>query len=216
MGEQVPATRHWTVAIFLQLGIRVKYFLENGFGLKPLFAPVTAYPSKWRPKNCPKYDLVTQLGFVWIWFIAAFGREFSLIYVIMAKTGFLHLMNAVHKWLSDRLIGQFKAAGYTSANREMKIPEYDWKKGNPEEFYQTFVKRPHPVVLRGFMKDTSLLKEMSWDKVLAKYGEEDVFLTKRELDGYPGKLKEVNNPNVYLHNSELLFTKYPEIRYNFD
>lgn len=206
-------SRHWLLAIALQLGIRIRYFVENLFGLKPLFTPLTAYPSKWRPKNCPKYDLLTQLGFVWIWFLAAIGREFSVIYVIFAKTGFLHLLNYFHKWLSDRLIAQFKAAGYTSANREMAIPEYDWKNGNAEEFYRTFVQRPHPVILRGFMNDTQLLKDLNWDKVLNKYGEEDVFLTKREIDGYPGKLKEVNNPNVYLHNSEKLFAKYPEIRY---
>lgn len=204
--------RHWLTAVGLQLGIRIRYFLENWFGLKALFSPLTAYPSKWRPKSCPQYDFITQCGFIWIWFLAAFGREFSVIYVIMAKTGFLHLLNLMHKWLSDRLLAQFKAAGYTQANREMKIPEYDWKNGNPEEFYQLFVKRPHPVILRGFMKDTQLLKDLSWDSVLKNYGEEDVFLTKRELDGYPGKLKEVNNPSVYLHNSEKLFSKYPAIR----
>ena len=44
-------------------------------------------------------------------------------------------------------------------------------------------------------------------------GEEDVFLTTKEIDGYPGKLKEVNDNSVYLHNSEKLFNKYPEIRY---
>jgi hypothetical protein len=32
------------------------------------------------------------------------------------------------------------------------------------------------------------------------------------LDGFPGKLKEVQDPKTYLHNSEKLFTKYPEIR----
>ena len=43
--------------------------------------------------------------------------------------------------------------------RAIKVPEYDWKNGSPEEFYQTFVKRPHPVVLRGFMKGEALLKD---------------------------------------------------------
>jgi hypothetical protein len=47
----------------------------------------------------------------------------------------------------------------------LPIPEYDWKKGNPQEFYDTFVKRPHPVVLKGFMLDTALLKELNWDSV---------------------------------------------------
>lgn len=132
--------------------------------------------------------------------------------MIYAKTGILSLMNAIHDWLARRLISKMKANGYTSAKREIAIPEFDWKKGSPEEFYRTFVVRPHPVVLRGFMNDTKLLKELSWDKVLNKYADEDVFLTKKELDGYPGKLKEVDNPSVYLHNSEKLFTKYPAIR----
>lgn len=62
------------------------------------------------------------------------------------------------------------------------------------------------------MKKTELLKELTWKQVLKKYGDEDVFLTKKELDGFPGKLKEVDNKNIYLHNSEKLFNKYPELK----
>jgi hypothetical protein len=204
--------RLWLVAIYLQLGIRLRYLFETWFGFKALFSPTTAYPSKWRPKNCPKYDFVTQTGFIWIWLITAWSRDFGIVYAILCKIGVISLFNKIHDWLSNRLIAQMKAAGYSNADREIAIPEYDFKKGNAEEFYQTFVKRPHPVILRGFMKKTPLLKELSWDKVLSTYGEETVYLTKREIDGFPGKLKEVNNPNVYLHNSEALFNKYPHIR----
>ena len=42
--------------------------------------------------------------------------------------------------------------------------------GDPETFYKTFVKRPHPVILRGFMKDTQLLKDLGWSEVIRKYG----------------------------------------------
>jgi hypothetical protein len=202
--------RHWLHAIYLQLGIRLRFFWENGF--KALFLPTTAYPSNWRPKNCPKYDMITQIGFIWIWFITACTRDFMVFYAILCKLGFVSVLAKIHDWLANRLIAQFKTAGYSSADREIAIPEYDWKKGTPEEFYQTFVKRPHPVILRGFMKNTPLLKELSWDKVLSTYGEETVYLTKREIDGFPGKLKDVNNPNIYLHNSEALFNKYPQIR----
>jgi len=62
------------------------------------------------------------------------------------------------------------------------------------------------------MKDTQLLKDLSWDSVLTKFGDEEVFLTKKEKDGFRGKLSEVNNPKVYLHNSEKIFNKYPQIR----
>ena len=133
-------------------------------------------------------------------------------YLLLAKTGLLYLLNRFHIWLCDRLLAQMKASGYTAAQREIPIPEYDWQTGDRETFHKTFVTRPHPVVLRNFMQDSALLKELNWDSVLAKYGEEDVFLTKKELDGYPGKLKEVNNPKIYLHNSEKLFNKFPDIR----
>jgi hypothetical protein len=159
------------------------------------------------------YDWITIWGFTWIWTITGLSRDgFSILYVILCKTGIMSLMNMLHSWLSDRLVAQFEAAGFTGSEREVPIPEYDWKNGTPEEFYNLFVKKPHPVILRNFMGDTQLLKDLSWETVLKKYGEEDVFLTRRELDGYPGKLKEVENNQVYLHNSEKLFNKYPDIR----
>jgi hypothetical protein len=177
---------------------------------------LSANPSPWRPKNCPKHDMVTRFGFIFIWILTAISRELVVLYVLFAKIGILGLLNKFHDYLSNRYIEQCKAANYTPQKSEVPIPEYDWKNGTPEEFYQTFVAKPHPVILRGFMKNKKLLKELSWDKVLGKYGEEDVFLTKKELDGYPGKLKEVNNDNVYLHNSEVIFNKYPEIRSDFE
>lgn len=132
--------------------------------------------------------------------------------MISCKIGIISIINYIHELITKRLIKQMEDAGYTSHQRDVPIPEYDWKNGNPEEFYKNFVVRPHPVVLRGFMKDTTLLKDLSWDSVIGKYGEENVMLTTKEKDGVPGKLKDVNNPKVYLHNSEILFSKYPEIR----
>ena len=50
--------------------------------------------------------------------------------------------------------------------RENRIPEYDWKTGTPEEFQETFVKKPHPVVLRGFLTGTELAEEYTFDKMI--------------------------------------------------
>lgn len=93
----------------------------------------------------------------------------------------MSIVNSIHKWLSDRLEAQFKAKGYTEAQREVPIPEYDWEKGTPEEFYETFVKTPHPVILRNFMKGSKLIKTLTWKNILEKYGDEDVYLTSKEL-----------------------------------
>jgi hypothetical protein len=209
-----PKTRHWAIALFLHIGIRVRYWLTSFFGLKALLSPLTAYPSPFRPKNCPKYDLITRISFISCWFFTACTRDcYGLVYMLFLKLGIMNLVSMFHKWASDRLIAQMKANGYTSAQRKMPIPEYDWQNGDPETFFQTFATRPHPVILRGFMKNTQLLKDLNWDTVLSRFGEEEVYLTTRQMDGTPGKLKEVNNPRVYLHNSEKLFNKFPEMRY---
>ena len=208
-----PKTRHWLVALYLHIGIRLRYYLGNFLGLKALLTPLSGYPSAWRPKNCPKYDFITQSTFIFCWFFTACTRDcYGIFYMLFCKIGVIDMVSALHQWASDRLIAQMKASGYNSAQRKMPIPEYDWQNGDPETFYQTFAKRPHPVVLRGFMKNKAILKDLSWDTVLSRFGNEDVFLTTRELDGTPGKLSEVNNPKVYLHNSEKLFNKYPELR----
>mmetsp|Transcript_14105 Transcript_14105/g.24841 ORF Transcript_14105/g.24841 Transcript_14105/m.24841 type:complete len:426 (-) Transcript_14105:500-1777(-) len=205
--------RNILLATVLHIGIRVRYYLTNWLGFKGVLTPISAYPSPWRPKNCPHYDFLTQSLFFFCWFFTAWSREFAgILYFIFCHTGVMWLVGKLHDWTANRLINQMKAQGYTSAQRKMPIPEYDWRNGDPETFFKTFAVRPHPVVLRGFMKDTELLKKLSWDTVLSKYGEEEVYLTTRQIDGTPGKLKEVNNPKVYLHNSEKLFNKFPEIR----
>jgi hypothetical protein len=206
-------TRNPVLAFLLLFGIKIRYYLTNMLGLKALFSQISAYPSPWRPKNCPKYDFITRIAFIGLWFFTALSRDcYGIFYYLFCYTGVMSVVQAFHNWASDRLIAQMKAQGYTSAQRKMPIPEYDWKNGDPETFFKTFAIRPHPVVLRGFMKNTDLLKKLNWDTVLSRFGEEDVYLTTKEMDGTPGKLKEVNNPKVYLHNSEKLFMKYPEIR----
>lgn len=207
----VPASRHWFIAVLLQIGIRVRYVIESWAGLKTFILGLTAYPSPFRPKNAPKYDMITQLGFQMIWACTSFWRGVPILYAIARFTGVADLFTLFHTWLSKRLEKQIVDSGFNYTKyKEIPMPEYDWKKG-PEEFFRLYGNKPHPVVLRGFMNDRKLLKELSWDNVLGKYGEEDVMLTKKELDGVPGKLKEVDNPRIYLHNSEVLFNKYPTL-----
>lgn len=183
-------SRHWAVAVFLQIGIRIRYLFESWFFLKPFILPLSAYPSPLRPKNAPHYDFVTQIGFKLLWLSVASMRNWMLPYLFVCQTGLISVFNYIQTLLANRLIAQMEAAGYSEADREVQIPEFDWKKGDPEVFYKTYVAKPHPVVLRGFMKDTKLLKELNWDKVLSQFGEEEVMLTKKEIDGYPGKLKQ--------------------------
>lgn len=160
--------RHWLHALYLQGGMRLRYYYESWLGLKPFILGMTAYPSKWRPKNCPEYDWFTVAGMSLIYLIAGVARDSRIGYAILCYTGLIHVMISFHKYLCNRILQQIEAAGFTEAQRSIPIPEYDWASGDPETFYKTFVKRPHPVILRGFMADQPLLKELGWDSVLGK------------------------------------------------
>lgn len=116
-------TRHWTIAILLQLGMRLRYLYESVFFLIPLFsASLTSYRSPYRPKKCPEYDYITHMGFKWIVIVTAFAREYTFMYILMAYSGMLHILNSSHKFLSDRLVAQFHRAGYTEAERKVTDP----------------------------------------------------------------------------------------------
>ncbi len=157
--------------------------------------------------------MITKVGFSWIWFLAGLPRDsmLQMFYGLMVVTGMISLMNVFHKWLSNRLLKQFKESGF-DASVEIPVPEFDWKNESPETFFKTFTLTRHPVVLRGFMANTDILVQMEWKAMMEKYADEDVFLTKPELDGYNGKLKEVEDNRTYLHNSECLFNRYPSLR----
>lgn len=46
--------RHPLVAIFLQIGLRIRYLFESWFFFRPLFLGLSGYKSNFRPKNAPE------------------------------------------------------------------------------------------------------------------------------------------------------------------
>jgi hypothetical protein len=47
-------TRHPLVAIFLQIGLRIRYLFESWFFFRPLVLGLSGYKSNFRPKNAPE------------------------------------------------------------------------------------------------------------------------------------------------------------------
>lgn len=145
-------TRHWLLAILLQIGIRLRYWFGSWFGLKILLFGFSGNTSKWRPQDSPKYDMITRIGFPLLWLLIGLSRETGIGYLILMKTGLLHIINYVHRYLINRQLQQMKEQDVSTTNKSIPIPEYDWQHGSPEEFHKLFVKSTHPVILRNFMK----------------------------------------------------------------
>ena len=86
------------------------------------------------------------------------------------------------------------------------LPEFDCDK-----FFRDFVKRPHPVVLKGFAKETIAAKEWTLDNLIERFGEDEVKLKTKDGDNRPGKIEDLNVFPNYLHNCESIFVKHPEL-----
>jgi hypothetical protein len=131
------ARRPWYMALMLQLGIRVRYALESWLFLKPFLAGITAYKSAFRPANCPQYDFTTSCGMQLVWALSSMWKAMPILFLVARYTGLSDLLSLLHSWLCERLIKQMKASGWQpDTQREVCIPEYDWKNGSPEEFYE--------------------------------------------------------------------------------
>ncbi|MDJ0677048.1 MAG: cupin-like domain-containing protein [Calothrix sp. MO_167.B42] len=90
---------------------------------------------------------------------------------------------------------------------------------DPNEFYEKYVKYPRPVVIRGLAKDCEAIKKWNREFFLDKYGNTKLYMNeinygeKIEVREWMGELSEVlERKGVYLDNSKILFTQYPELR----
>ena len=208
------ARKPWEV-LLIHLAIRFWHLIDSWFFLKPLICEISAYKSFLRPKDFPEIDWPTKLCLRFLFILGPIVRgALPPIFVfVLAKLRFLHALNWLHAKLITRVAEKMKRENINwEKMRQIPIPEFDWKNKSPEAFYETFVKAPHPVVLRGFLKDRKVCQDLRFDNLIEHYGQEDVLLTVDGHDGVPGKLQDVLKPGRYMHNSEVLMKKYPEFK----
>jgi hypothetical protein len=209
MGVAELPDRPWLHATALHLGIRLRYAAESWAGLKPFLTDsLSGYPETASPPG-PRIDAGTALGVKLLWALAGFFRQHPLGSAVYRFSGLRWGATRAHAALYRRILATCHEA--EPARRDMPLPEFDWRTRSPEDFRREHIERPHPAVLRGFGADCEAVRSWSFRSLLDRFGEEKVLLTTRELDGDPGKLAAVEDGKVYLHNSEILFRRHPEL-----
>jgi hypothetical protein len=204
-----PPERTGLATLPRHLGIRLKYAAESWAGLKPfLTTSLNGYPETCQPPG-PAVDAGTALGIKLLWALAAAARQHPLGSAAYRFSGLRFLATRAHDALYERVLATCRAS--EPARRDMPLPEFDWRTRSPADFHREFIARPHPTVLRGFAADSEAVRTWSFRAMLERFGDEQVLLTTRELDGDPGQLKAVESGKVYLHNSEILFRRHPEL-----
>lgn len=196
--------------IYLQIRIRLRHMWHTNFYLTPLISShISTYFLE--DRKAPIIDWFTLFLFRIVWIVSGFCNAHPSIRALFVLTGGRWLLSLVHNWAERRAVLQCEAQDPTGFSKQLTIPEYDWENGSPEDFFEKFVKTPHPVILRGFAKNTEAAKQWGFEYFLQNFGDEQVTLTRQELDGYQGKLSEVNDPAVYIHNGEIIFKRHPEL-----
>lgn len=199
-------------ALKVHARLRLRHARETWLYLKPLLKRDLnqTYPRDFATHAAADIDPLRYTFLKMMWMTAAFFQQHVSLMLVYGLSGLYHLNHLAFKPLERSLLKSARKRGLPSP-RMLPIPEFDWKNSTPEAFAQQFVRRPFPVVLRGFTS-AAVMAHYQFDNMLNLYGEEDALLTRKDKDGFEGKLKMVRDPNVYCHNSEFLFVKYPELQ----
>jgi hypothetical protein len=195
--------------LYYHIGIRLNYIWQGAWFRYWTEAPVSGL----KDRLIPPLDWFTMFLFKITWTVK--GQLFSgppaLTLLIWTFSGAGFFCNLLFSWAESRTIIFYEMAG-VKRTKNTVIEEYDWQNGTPEDFYQEYVvKNPRPVVLRRFSKSPESLQKWKFESLMERFGDEQVYLTQSDKDGYLGKLREVEDPKVYLHNSETLFLKDPSL-----
>ncbi len=209
--------RGWLHAAALQLAIRAKYAAESWGGVKPFLSrSLSGHPPMTEtdiaaPAGAegPDIDWSTALGIKLTWVTAAMCRQSNLASLAYRYSGLRHMTCQLHDTMYRRVLAQCRQRG--PARRDLPVSELDWRTQSPETLRKQLVERPRPVVLRGLAKDSEAVRSWSFDSLLERFGQEEVLLTTDKLDGERGQLSAVQSDKVYLHNSEVLFRRHPEL-----
>lgn len=201
--------RSFLEAVYLQTRIRARHAAHSRLGLGVFGADaLSGHPAIHRDFTAPPLDRRTLLGLEAIWAAAAFFKQHRALQLAYLAGPF-QALSLAHRRVHRRLLASCEAHG--PAGRGVALPSYDWRRGSPEEFRARFVDNPHPVVLRGFASEVAGRSPWAFADLLGRYGDEPVLLTRAERDGYEGQLREVDDPEVYVHNCEVLFRRYPAL-----
>jgi len=192
--------------LYYHVGIRVKYLYQGAWLRFWTEAPMSGLSDG----LIPHLDYWTMLLFKVAYFVKGQFLTSPLLFVGYIVSGVGAINDLVFAWAESRAVAFYEKRG-VQRTKNTPIEEYDWQNGSPEEFYQEYVvKNPRPVVLRKFNTEENL-KLWKFETMMEKYGDMDVHLTQDQKDGYVGKLREVEDPTVYLHNCETIFKRNPSL-----
>jgi hypothetical protein len=200
-------------ALGVLAGIRAKHALLTWFYLKPFLCRDLreAHPRSFPTHAAPDIADAEYLCLKVQWLVASFFQQNQPLRLAYFFGGALHLNHLAFWPIEERLVREAARRGPPSP-QSIPIPEFDWRRRSPAEFVEEFVQKPFPVLLRGFSADHPAARAFRFEEIMMRYGDDTVLLTTREKDGFEGKLSQVRDPKVYLHNSETLFRQHPELK----
>jgi len=199
--DATPAPRKVVRALIVLALLFIRQMLVSWFFVKPFLMRINGRPcERERHAALPvaPWGKLVRLKFLWL--LKAWSSAPESNWSRSLDRRHARVMGEIEDWVEAR---------YPECE-EVALPEYDWQNGNPEEFYERYIKTPMPVVLRGYALQTDAARSWNFDSVVEKCGEIEVTLTGPESD-WAGPLKSVVDPSVYCANADAPFKAFPEM-----
>lgn len=197
----LPRRRRVVRAYVIIVLLYIRSVIASWFFIRTFLMKINGAPClRERKVPGPKLPFFMRIRLKWLWFRGVWTANADG-HKPRIEQKFNRFIAKVEDWVEAH-VPQFEG--------EAPLPEYDWRNGSPEDFYRKFVRTPQPVVLRGYALQTEAVKKWSFDYLLDKCGEVEVNLNSRDND-WPGKLKEVRDPNIYCANADAPFKAFPEL-----
>jgi hypothetical protein len=197
--RRVFASISWTyratMTILVMIVFKIYALITSCFMTLPVLLPINAHPSKDDREGGPiiPYWIETKIKF-WCFLHIVFNVQVPERWV---KNAYARLIE-LNKNVADAETQEIPTITVG--------PDFDHKK-----FFREYVKRPHPVVLKGFAKESPAVQKWSVDWVVENFGNEKALTKTLMGDNIPGRVRDINTPGTYLHNCEAIFVNHPEL-----
>jgi Cupin-like domain len=199
--RMLPMRRRILRARVITMIVYARSIVASLFFIRPFLLRINgAACIRERKGEMPRIPFLMMLKLKWIWFRGVWCAE--------AEGHDPKMEEKFNRFIVK--VEEYVEAHAKEEAKEYPLPEYDWRNGSPEDFYEKFVKTPQPVVLRGFALQTDAVKKWSFDHVVDLCGDVEVNLTSADSD-WLGKLREVRDPKIYCANADAPFKAFPEL-----
>jgi len=175
------------------LGNHWKFYWKYLMGISPIFSEnLSEIPPAQKLKGISHWSNINLRA---LFYLRALARNNSLLTPLVSRQ-------------TTRLLQQVSENNPVAEDQPLPVWQFE-KDGDADAFYERWIRKPHPVVIKGFKSKAQL---WSVQGLADRFSETKVIFTNQDAQNYKAPLSHLfEDPNSVVHNCGSLFVEHPEI-----